>query len=129
MIVPDTNIVVRLLTRDDEDQFQKAYSVFQQDSIFIATTVILESEWVLRVAYGFAPADVAHALGLLFGLSNVEIEDPLKVARALEWHLKGMDFADALHLSSCGENDQFLTFDTKLISKADKITEISVGEP
>lgn len=129
MIVPDTNIIVRLLTRDDENQFQKAFTVFQKESLFIPTTVILETEWVLRYAYAFAPNEVAHALGQLFGLPNVEIEDPLKVAKALEWHLEGIDFADALHLTSCGKVDQFITFDKKLISEAQRVTGLEVGSP
>ena len=53
MISVDTNIVVRLLTQDDEVQYQKSLEIFQSPEIFIADTVILETEWVLRFAYKF----------------------------------------------------------------------------
>ena len=44
MIAVDTNIVVRLLTQDDETQYQQALQIFQQAAIFIPDTVILETE-------------------------------------------------------------------------------------
>ena len=51
MIAIDANIIVRLLTKDDDKQYQKAYRLFEQHPIFISETVILETEWVLRFAY------------------------------------------------------------------------------
>jgi predicted nucleic-acid-binding protein len=51
MISVDTNIIVRLLTGDDQSQFQRAKALFAKDNIFITTSVVLECEWVLRYAY------------------------------------------------------------------------------
>ena len=52
MIAIDTNIIARFLTRDDEDQYQKAYQIFATSQrIYIPKTVILETEWVLRFSY------------------------------------------------------------------------------
>ncbi len=48
MISVDTNVVVRLLTGDDQNQFKKAKALFEKAKIGIMTTVILECEWVLR---------------------------------------------------------------------------------
>ncbi len=50
MISVDTNIIVRLLTKDDVEQFQQSLKLFQEEDIFICDTVILETEWVLRFA-------------------------------------------------------------------------------
>ena len=50
-IAIDTNILVRFLTHDDEQQYQEAYTLFQSPCIYLATTVFLETEWVLRYAY------------------------------------------------------------------------------
>ncbi|MDW7774625.1 MAG: PIN domain-containing protein [Desulfobulbaceae bacterium] len=61
MIAVDTNVLVRLLTHDDEKQFQKAASLFAENDIFIAATAILETEWVLRYAYKFAPEAILDA--------------------------------------------------------------------
>ncbi len=49
----DTNIIVRLLTHDDPVQSAKADALFKKDHLFIPDTVLLETEWVLRYAYGF----------------------------------------------------------------------------
>jgi predicted nucleic-acid-binding protein len=50
MVAVDTNIIVRLLTQDDEAQYQKSLEIFQTQTIFIPDTVILETEWVLAIA-------------------------------------------------------------------------------
>src|SRR3546814_2018620 len=73
--------------------------------IFVATTVLLESEWVLRSGYGFAPAQVADGLSGLAGLPGVTVEEPGLLARAIEWLRDGVDFADALHLAKAGDCD------------------------
>ena len=53
MIAVDTNIIIRFLTHDDNLQYKKAFSIFNTQEVFIADTVILETEWVLRYAYEF----------------------------------------------------------------------------
>nr|WP_318729138.1 hypothetical protein [Roseofilum sp. Guam] len=55
MVSINTNIVVRILTQDDEQQYQKILDLLQNNDVFIADTVILETEWVLRFAYKFNP--------------------------------------------------------------------------
>ena len=129
MISVDTNVIVRLLTGDDQPQFKRARSLFEKESIFITTTVILETEWVLRYAYHFKPLKIAVAFQSLFGLSNVQLEEPLIIAAAIEWHKKDLDFADALHLAKSQASRSFATFDKKLIKKALKLTNIPISEP
>ncbi|MCI5218515.1 MAG: type II toxin-antitoxin system VapC family toxin [Candidatus Electrothrix sp. LOE2] len=51
MVSADTNVIVRLLVGDDKSQSEKAKQLFEQEEIFIPTTVVLECEWVLRYAY------------------------------------------------------------------------------
>lgn len=48
---------------------------------------------------------------------------------ALEWHMLGLDFADAIHLSKSTDCDAFMTFDKKLVKAAAKIARLSVIEP
>ena len=129
MIAVDTNVVVRLLTGDDKDQHLRAYETFRKEDVFIPTTVALETEWVLRYAYEFRPDEIVRALRKLFGLPNVDVEEPLRMAKALDWHVKGMDFADALHLTASDQCEEFITFDKKLIRKAKDIKELRVNQP
>jgi len=129
MISVDTNIIVRLLTKDDPSQYRKAFSLFKKENIYIPTTVVLETEWVLRYAYDFTSSNIISAFRSLFGLPNVELEDPIETAQALEWNEQGMDFADALHLTKSKRTDKFITFDKRLISKAKTLADIPTGKP
>ena len=54
---------------------------------------------MLRSVYGFAPDQIVKALAAFAGLPRVTLEDAALAATALDWTLKGMDFADALYLA------------------------------
>lgn len=114
----DTNVLVRLLTGDDVLQTKRAAALFKKESVFIPKTVLLETEWVLRRLYRLSRATVVGSLRKLSGLDNVELEQPLVVAQALQWCEEGMDFADALHLSSSHSASKFATFDEQLKKSA-----------
>ncbi|MDE0193169.1 MAG: type II toxin-antitoxin system VapC family toxin [Gammaproteobacteria bacterium] len=114
----DTNVVVRYLTGDGADQAARARAAIDEDDVFVSTTVLLESEWVLRSVYGFGSEDVVAALRAFAGLPTVLVESPVLLAEALERADLGMDFADALHLGAAGHCDVLLTFDTGFIEAA-----------
>jgi len=118
LISVDTNVLVRILTKDDELQLRKALLLFENSEIFIADTVILETEWVLRYAYEFSRLEINQALTRLLGLPQVHQSHPRQMANALEWHRQGLGFADALHLASSSAQDGFATFDRPFITKA-----------
>lgn len=129
MIAVDTNIIVRLLTQDDEKQYKKSFDVFTKNEITILDTVIIETEWVLRFAYNFDPVAISGAFTKLFGLPNVHIAYPDVIAQAIRWHLSGMDFADAFHLAQCKDVEYFFTFDNKFIKKSKKLSSCEVIAP
>ncbi|MDX1417886.1 MAG: type II toxin-antitoxin system VapC family toxin [Candidatus Promineifilaceae bacterium] len=129
MIAVDTNVVVRLLTADDPQQFRRSKQLFENESIFIPDTVILESESVLRFAYEFTAAEVNRGLRGLFGLPNVNIANPAAAAMALDWHKTGLDFSDALHLALAHKCDRLLTFDKKFVKTSKEVTSIAVVFP
>ncbi len=124
----DTNIVVRYLTGDDPRQSAKARAVIEAGDIFVSTTVLLESEWVLRSVYGFAGEEVAAALRAFGGLPGVSAESPGLLAAALDRAEQGMDFADALHLGAAARCEAMLTFDRRFIALAND-TLVRVREP
>jgi predicted nucleic-acid-binding protein len=125
----DTNVVVRFLTGDDKAQAQAARAIIEAGDIFIATTVFLETEWVLRSGYGFSAARVGAALRRIAGLAEVTVEEPILLARALDWHEAGMDFADALHLTKTDGCEAFVTFDRRLAEAAGPLSPIRVERP
>ena len=126
----DTNIVVRFLARDDEHQFRLANATLQSGDVWIAKTVLLETEWVLRSRYRLSPGEVHLALSELLGLPGMAIEDPRNVAYALELFGHGLEFADALHLASRPDGASFITFDEALVRRAKKAgaTRVSAAE-
>ena len=103
MVAVDTNVLVRLFAQDDAAQGALAARLFQREQVWIAKTVLVETAWVLKRLYGFTPQDITDALQGLAGLSAVNLEDPVAVNQALSWLDAGVDFADGLHLASCGE--------------------------
>jgi predicted nucleic-acid-binding protein len=117
VIALDTNVVVRLLADDDKAQATRAEAIVRAGAVLVPKTVLLESECVLRGAYGVAGADIAAAFRRLLGLAGVAAEDAPAVAQALDWYEGGLDFADALHLASSNRAGRFATFDRALIRR------------
>jgi predicted nucleic-acid-binding protein len=114
----DTNVLVRLLTGDDEKQTLRVATLFKKENIFIPKTVMLETEWVLRRLYRLDSAVIVEAFRKLTSLSNVEVEHAQLIQQALQWCENGMDFADALHLASSQTSQKFATFDEQLKKSA-----------
>lgn len=129
MIAVDTNVVVRFLTGDDPGQSKRAKALIEQGSVFVASTVILETAWVLRSAYGFADREAAAALSAFAGLPKVTVEDAAAVEQALAWAGQGLDLADALHLAKARDCEKFATFDRKFAKAARRVTDVSVVVP
>ena len=124
----DTNIVVRYLTGDHPRQAAKARAIIEGGDVFVGTTVLLESEWVLRSVYGYSGPEVAAALRAFAGLPEVSVESPANLAEALDRAENGMDFADALHLGAAARCESMLTFDRRFIDLATN-SPVPVTEP
>ena len=130
MIAVDTNVVVRLLTGDDAHQAARAKELFESETVWLAKTVLLETEWVLRRLYGFSRRSVVEALADLIALPSVRCEDDSAVVEALRCTGEGMDFADALHLASAGAAERFVTFEADFARRARAAaTSIPVSRP
>jgi predicted nucleic acid-binding protein len=118
MISLDTNVIVRVVTRDHPEQLAAALAVMRQDHLWLCKTVLLETAWVLRFSYGLERETITEVLRKLLGYRRLLVEDRPGVLRALSWHAAGLDLADALHLASCGEAERFVTFDRRLATGA-----------
>jgi predicted nucleic-acid-binding protein len=129
MLAVDTNIVVRYLTADDPPQFAQAVAVMEEAETYVCLTVLLETEWVLRSAYRYQPAQTVRALRSLAGLPNVTVEEPPLVNLALQWVEQGLDFADALHLAKAQSCDAFVSFDRDLAQRAIGLGTVPVRGP
>lgn len=126
MTAVDTNVLVRIITNDDKAQAARATAFLrEQNSVFIAKTVLLELEWVRRSAYRIERHEIVSMLRSLPGVTNAEVEDEAVVVQATDWYEKGMDFADSLHIASAGHKRRFVSFDTALRRKGRRL---GVGE-
>jgi predicted nucleic-acid-binding protein len=129
MLAIDTNLIVRYLTGDDTGQSAQARHLIDREDVFVCATVLLETEWVLRGVYDFDPLRVANSLRAFAGLPHVSVEDPGIIARALDWMERGMDFADALHLSKAAGCEAFISFDRRFARAANKLSTVKVRSP
>lgn len=116
----DTNVLVRLLVRDDEAQFAAARRLVEQaaaadEPVLIVLGALLETEWVLRGRYRLDKASIAGAFTALLECVDVEFEHPPTVEEALYvWaQHPGADFADCLLAARAAHlgRRRFLTFD------------------
>jgi predicted nucleic-acid-binding protein len=117
----DTNVIVRLCVRDDEEQYGRAERVFRQATAgagaWISTVVIAEVAWVLRGAYKFDRATTVTTLRRLIAIDGVHVEDEVTTRLALDAFEGGSaDFADYLILESArrGGALPLHTFDERL---------------
>lgn len=118
MTAVDTNVIVRLLTGDHPKQAAAARAIFATGPVWIAKSVFLETAWVLISVYGFDEHAVADAFTRLLGLRNVHAEDEPAVVATLALTAQGLEFADALHLSSRPSGAGFISFDQTFVRRA-----------
>lgn len=127
MISVDTNVLTRLIVNDDAEQGKRAAALLRREDVFITKTVLLELEWGLRGAYKIERATIRKALLGVLGLPNVVAEDSTRIAAALRDYEAGLDFADALHLSSSIGTERFVTLDEKLFKRAKALKSVEVA--
>lgn len=118
-IALDTNVLVRLLTRDDENQCAAAVRLVQTATedgtpVLISTGVLLETEWVLRSRYELASPEIQRAFNAILETHELIVQDPAVLEEALaSWQNRaGTDFADCMHVANAVQNARTLaTFD------------------
>jgi predicted nucleic-acid-binding protein len=79
----DTNLLVRLLVRDDTAQVSLA-EAFVAAGAWVSHLVLAETVWVLDAVHERTPAKIAAAIELLLNHDQLALQDPEVVARALE---------------------------------------------
>jgi predicted nucleic-acid-binding protein len=123
MIAVDTNILVRYAIKDDLKQTATATDFLKSSNCFVLKTVVLELAWVLssQAGYNLTRSVTAERLRHICGLPTITLEDASAVAQAIIWYEQGMDFADALHLSSSSFCSGFATMDRRMTDKAAKL--------
>jgi predicted nucleic-acid-binding protein len=95
----DTNVLVRLLVRDDPDQVKTAES-FIAPGAWVSHLVLAEALWVLDAVYHRTAEQIALAIDRLLNHKELTIQDAEVVAEALTHFQKrpALGFSDCLVL-------------------------------
>ena len=88
MIGIDTNVLLRLLVRDDDAQVRAAERFIAthcspDDPGFVSLVVIVEPAWALRRVYLYDRSQIAAALGSLLDVAELEVESAVEVRSAI----------------------------------------------
>jgi predicted nucleic-acid-binding protein len=78
----DTNVLVRLLARDDAKQVAAAER-FVEVGAWVSHLVLMEAAWELDSVYDLAPAAIATAMEMLLVHKNLTLEKTEVVAAAI----------------------------------------------
>ena len=99
MLAVDTNVLVRLLARDDPKQ-AKAADQFIAKGAWVSHLVLAETLWILQAVYSRTAKQLATALHLLLAHESLVLQDADTVKAALaQFQLKpALGFSDCLVL-------------------------------
>ncbi len=79
----DTNVLVRLITRDDPRQAASAES-FVSPGAWVSLLALAEATWVLSTVYELSSKDLATAIEMLLNHRDLVLQDRESVAGALD---------------------------------------------
>ena len=97
----DTNVLVRLVTRDDEKQVAAA-EAFVERGAWVPQLALAEATWVLSVVYDLDARAIATAVEMLLNHRDLTLEGAEIVASAIEVFRKrpALGFSDCLMLEA-----------------------------
>lgn len=95
----DTNVLVRLATRDDTKQVAAA-EAFIAPGAWVSHLVLAEAMWVLASVYDLGASDIATAVEMFLNHRDLSVQDADVVAAALAHFRKRpkLGFSDCLVL-------------------------------
>jgi predicted nucleic-acid-binding protein len=99
MLAVDTNVLVRLLTRDDADQVSAA-EAFVSRGAWVSHLVLAETFWVLGSVYDLTRSQIATAIEMLLNHRELSLQDADVVTAALDHYRRrpAIEFSDCLVL-------------------------------
>ena len=97
----DTNVLVRLVTRDDEKQVAAA-EAFVERGAWVPQLALAEATWVLSAVYDLDARAIAAAVKMLLNHRDLTLEGSEVVASAVEVFRKrpALGFSDCLMLEA-----------------------------
>lgn len=118
MIALDTNILLRLVLRDDAMQAQAAFRLMDKIAVagevaFVTLITLVEFAWVLEDTYRVAEPAIAEAIAKLLNDQTILVEQEEAVRRALD--SDHGDFSDRLihFVGAAAGCERTFTFDRR----------------
>lgn len=95
----DTNVLVRLVTRDDARQVAAA-EAFVARGAWVPHLALAEATWVLSAVYDLDPSAIAAAIEMLLNHKDLALQEAGTVANALQRFRRrpALRFSDCLML-------------------------------
>ena len=95
----DTNLLVRLATRDDAEQVARA-EAFVAHGAWVPHLVLAEATWVLSAVYDRGSEEIAAAIDILLNHEHLTLQDSDAVAAAVATFRRrpALGFTDCLVL-------------------------------
>jgi len=117
----DTNILIRFLIGDDEQQAKKVYNIFkkvesEKNELFVPLLVILELIWVLESVYEIPRAEILDSISglILMPILKFEHQSALQqfthFAQGNRYDLSDLLIAHSAKVQGC---ETVITFDRK----------------
>jgi predicted nucleic-acid-binding protein len=116
-ITADTNVLVRALTEDHEQQSRAAQTALKKaELVAISLPALCELVWVLAQGYKIPSGEIAEAIRRLIDGANVVVNRPAAEAGLALLDASG-DFADAViaYEGNWLGADTFVSFDKKAV--------------
>ncbi|ODA38868.1 PIN domain-containing protein [Desulfosporosinus sp. BG] len=91
-MIVDTNILIRLFTKDDDTQIEQLVQLIEQGDIafHVQSIVLLEAYWVLRKVYNFDKETILRVFEDFIEADEVELDEDGLVQRVLA-HFRGVN--------------------------------------
>ena len=112
-ITIDTNVLVRFVLKDDEEQAKAAKEILETATLIaVPLPCLCEFVWILKRGAGLAKADIIRAIEALANAQNVVMNRPA-VEAGLALFAAGGDFADGViaHEGQWLGGETFVSFD------------------
>jgi predicted nucleic-acid-binding protein len=116
-ITADTNLLLRVITLDDEPQGWIAQAeLATAESVALPTPMLCELVWILSYTCKKRPAEIAELIRILIDGARVKLNRP-SVEAGLEMLDVGGDFADGViaYEGSLLEGHTFVSFDQRAV--------------
>lgn len=132
----DTNVIIRFLANDDEEQSDTAYEVFkkavnEEITLVLTPMVIAECTWVLGMKrYGYSKEHIADSLARIIAAPGVRtMEEDVVLAALHNYNNCNIDFVDAyLAATSLKIGNPCLTWNSKDFKRCEDVEHYTPDE-